>query len=227
MIGRRYEYAMLLSSLPVHSPQLFDVRQTPVSRIQLDKRLALLTRHDAEDLTRIEDLLHWSQLNNASDEFIVNKSLEILAAIQDPFLKKIIVWRLEFRTVLSALRLRHAGLEQPGKSSFYGMGQWLWLIRKNWEKPDFGLSAQLPWVARAEQLLAQDKTYELEKHLLSTVWEYYAREGNNHYFDFPAVVIYVLRWEISHRWTLYHAEQALKRFDAIVDRSIEGALPGF
>ncbi|PPD21513.1 MAG: hypothetical protein CTY24_07625 [Methylobacter sp.] len=227
MIGPRYEYAMLLSSLPMHPQQLLGVVQTPLSRIQLDKRLALLSRHDSEDLKRIEDLVHWSQIDDASDEFIINKSLEILSAIRDPFLKKIILWRLEFRTLLSALRLRHAGHEQPGKSGFCGVGQWLWLIRKNWDKPDFGLGARLPWLAYAQLLLAQNKTYELEKHLLTTVWQYYAREGNSHYFDFPAVVIYVLRWDISHRWTLYHTEQALTRFDSLVDECMDGALSGF
>ncbi|MFA5984038.1 MAG: DUF2764 family protein [Methylococcaceae bacterium] len=227
MLSQRYKYTMLLSSLPVQPLQLFSASQTSISRLQLDQRLALLDVQDSEDLKRIEELLHWSQIKNATDEFIVKKSLEVVAAINNPFLKKILTWRLEFRTLLAALRMRQAGVKQPARHGFHGIGRWLEHIEQNWQKNDFGLGLQVPWIVPAEQLLSQNKTYELEKLLLATIWQYYARECNSHYFDFPAVVIYVLRWDISYRWTLYHTEKATQRFDELVNAGIGNALPGF
>lgn len=227
MIAGRFKYTMLLASLPVHPPLLFSAHQTPVSRIQLDKRLTMLDARDSEDLMRIEELLRWSQIANATDDFIIKKSAEVVDSINDHFLKQIIIWRLELRTLLSALRMRHAGVAQPAKGCFPGIGRWLGDIEKNWHKNDFGIGRQVPWIIPAQQLLTQNKSYELEKLLFDLVWQYYAKEGNQHYFDFPAVVIYVLRWDITNRWTHYHAPEALKRFDELVEAGLDGLAIGF
>ena len=227
MIAGRFKYTMLLASLPVHPPHFFSVVQTPVSRIQLDKRLALLKLRDAEDLRRIEELLHWSQITNATDEFIIKKSAEVVGSINNHFVKQIIIWRLELRTLVSALRMRHAGVKKPPKSNFPGIGRWLGDIEKNWDKNDFGIGRQVPWIIPAQQLLSQNKSYELEKLLLDLVWQYYAKECTQHYFDFPAVVIYVLRWDITNRWTHYNADEAIKRFDELVDAGLEGFVLDF
>lgn len=227
MSSGRFKYAMLLASLPAHPHQLFSVSQPSVSRIQLDKRLALLDERDSEDLQRIEELLHWSQIKNASDEFIIKKSVEVVDSIRDHFLKSIIIWRLELRTLLSALRMRHAGFKPPPKHKFPGMGRWCDHIERNWDKNDFGIGHRLPWLMPAQQLLTQNKTYELEKLLLDLVWQYYAAECNQHYFDFPAVVIYVLRWDITNRWAHYHADEALKRFDELVEAELKDFVVDF
>jgi len=228
MIGKgRFKYTMLLASLPVHPPRLFSVIQTPLSRIQLDKRLALLDGKDSEDLRRIEELLHWSQITNATDEFIIKKSVEVVDSINDHFLKQIIIWRLELRTLLSALRMRHAGVRKPPKNTFPGIGRWLEYIEKYWDKNDFGIGHRVPWIIPAQQLLIQNKSYELEKLLLDLVWQYYAEKCSQHYFDFPAVVIYVLRWDIANRWSHYNADEAIKRFDELVDAGLEGFVADF
>lgn len=221
MIAGLFKYTMLLASLPAHPYLLFSTHQTPVSRIQLDKRLVLLDARDSQDLRRIEELLHWSQIANATDEFIIQKSAAVVDSINDHFLKKIIIWRLELRTLLSALRMRHAGAGQPAKGTFPGIGRWLSDIERNWHKDDFGIGRQLPWLVPAQQLLSQNKSYELEKLLLDLVWQYYAKEGIQHYFDFPAVVIYVLKWDITNRWTHYHADEAIKRFDGLVETALD------
>ncbi|WP_027158197.1 DUF2764 family protein [Methylobacter luteus] len=221
MIGERFKYTMLLASLPPHAPDLFSTTQTPVSRFQLDKRLALLEARDADDLRHIEELLHWAHAESRTDEQIIKKSQETMALIHDDFLKKLICWRLELRTLISALRKRHAGLPAPDKHAFAGFGKWPFFIVKNWHEHDFGVGYQVPWLSQAQELIAQNRSYALEKLLLNLVWQYYAREGSQHYFDFPAVVIYVLRWNVIHRWTNYNAASAAERFDQLVDAGIE------
>lgn len=220
MIGKRFKYTMLLTSLPPHAPDLFSTTQTPVSRIQLDKRLALLDDRDAEDLRRIEALLHWSHAGTGTDELIVRESHEKMALINDDFLRKMIYWRLELRTLVSALRKRHAGMPAPEKDTFAGFGKWPYFVVKNWHEPDFGVGHLVPWLSQAQELIAQNKIHALEKLLLNLVWQYYAREGSQHYFDFPAVVIYVLRWNVINRWTHYNTADAVRRFNRLVDAGI-------
>ncbi|MCL7421964.1 MAG: DUF2764 family protein [Methylobacter sp.] len=227
MIAERFKYTMLLASLPPHAPDLLSTTQTPVSRIQLDKRLALLDARDAEDLQRIETLLHWSHVGMGTDEEIVRKSHEMLELINDDFLKNLICWRLELRTLISALRKRHAGMPAPEKNTFAGFGKWPFFITRNWHEPDFGIAHLLPWLPQARELVAQNKSYELEKLLLNLVWQHCAREGSQHYFDFPAVVIYVLRWNVINRWANYNAANAIERFDQLVDAELQDFMLDF
>ncbi len=215
-----YGYAMLMASLPAHPVDLFSASQTPLSRIRLDARLKQLAEKDALDLMRIEELLQWSQIMAADDRFIVEKSGEVIAAIEDRFLRDLITWRLELRSVVVALRKRQAGFISDARTPFVGIGQWSGHIQKNWQKPDFGLGLRLPWLVQANQLLASGQVYRLEKLLLGVVWQHYAAVGSQHYFDFPAVVVYVLRWDITNRWAHYHAEAAVKRFDSLIDRAL-------
>ena len=212
---------MLMTSLPAHPPSLFSANQTPISKIRLEKHLTLLDERDAKDLSLIEELLFWSQVNEATDQFIIYKSKEVLNKVQDEFLRGVILWRLELRTLLSALRMHHAGIKQPKKNTFNGVGRWLGDIERNWDKNDFGLGHRVSWILPAQQMLSQHRTYELEKLLLGVVWQYYANECNQHYFDFPAVVIYVLRWDVIYRWTLYRADEAVRRFDKLVDDGLQ------
>lgn len=224
MADDRFKYTMLLSSLPVHPSNLFTTQQTPVSEIQLERRLTLLDADDARDLALIIGLLHWSKIKNWNEASIVKQSKAELEAIQNPFLKKIVCWRLELRTVLAALRRRHAGEISAPSSEFLGFGSWPGIIVKHWHEKDFGVGHRLPWLVEAAQLLEQNKTYALEQLLLNEVWRYYARVGSNHYFDFAAVVIYVLRWDVVNRWLSYNSEAAVQRFDDLVSAALPEAV---
>lgn len=222
MINARFKYTMLLSSLPLHPTHLFSAKQTPVSRIQLDNRLALLDDSDARDLMRIEKLLHWSKIITVQeDEGLVLQDKAELASIQNDFLRQIVLWRLELRTLISAMRRRHAG-ETSAPSVFHGFGDWPRLIKQHWHEKDFGIGYLLPWIHDANSLMEQNKTFELEKMLLNLVWQHYARVGSHHYFDFPAVVIYVLRWDVINRWSSYDKDLAIQRFDELIVEGLAG-----
>lgn len=222
MIGDRFKYAMLLSSLPVHPVNLFATKNTPLSRIQLDNRLSMLDETDAYDLNQIEDLLHWSRINEQDDEMIVQYNIQALAAIQKSFLKEIVSWRLELRTIISALRKRHAGAVLSANSVFHGFGKWPFLLKRRWQEPDFGVGHLLPWLPEANRLLENGDALGFEKLLLDLVWRHYSRVGSRHYFDFEAVVIYVLRWDVSQRWVSYNQKSALVRFDQLIAAGLAG-----
>ncbi len=217
-----FKYTLLLNSLPVHPVDLFEARQPPVSRIQLDKRLALLDAEDAEDLARIEALLHWSKMKELNDEAIVQQGMADWHSIRSPFLKEIVMWRLELRTILSALRRRRDDVILAADKHFYGFGDRLRFIRQHWRESALGLASIVPWVRQASELIEQDRSLELEKLMLEVVWRHYERVGQGHYFDFPAVVIYVLKWDVINRWSSYDKEHAMLRFDELISTGLEG-----
>lgn len=229
---RAFKYTMLMASLPLHPADLLSARQPPVSQIQLDKRLALLDKHDREELESIEQMLFWSHARDASSEEIIAQDNAALAMIKNPFLKQLVLWRLTTRTLVSGLRLRHAGFTPPSKNSFMGFGKWLPTMAKNWERPDFGINPiEVPWLSKANEFIVQNQSLELEKLLLTMSWHYYAKLSNQHTFDFEAVVIYVMRWDVINRWSHYNRdyfkETALANFNKLADASLSDCPTSF
>ena len=111
-------------------------------------------------------------------------------------------------------------------SVFHGFGKWPALLKKHWQEKDFGIGHLLPWVIDANTLIEQNDTLELEKYMLDLVWRHYARMGRDHYFDFAAVVIYVLRWDVINRWCNYNRELASARFEELVNAGLAGITVG-
>ena len=215
------KYALLITSLPSHKNSLFDEKHTPLSRIQLDKRLALLDEKDASDLLKIEGLLHWPQIKNEIDSTFVDETLSSIASIDNDFIKNIIIWRLELRIILAALRMRNQGLKQAPDEKLFGFDSWHFYISNYWHEADFGLSQRLPWVAKVNELLLAGKSFQLEELLLSIVWEHYQRQSLGHYFDFEAVIIYVLRRDMISRWSGNDKTLALTRFNHLLDSGLQ------
>lgn len=216
MINQGFKYTLLLSSLPPQPSELFSSRLPVISRIQLDKRLTLLDVDDSQDLIRIEGLLHWSKMHELDDATIIKTGELQLSRIRSSFLREVVLWRLELRTLLTALRRRQAGENISPDDPFYGFGEHLQFIRRHWQKPDFGLGNTLPWLKQAQQFIAEDKPLALDKLMLELNWKHYARLSLGHYFDFPAVVLYVLRWYLIDRWVSYNKDRALSRFNELI-----------
>lgn len=223
MMNDAFCYAMLLSSLPQHPTDLFAATRPPLSRIQLDHRLSMLKPHHAQQLALIEQLMYWRKLHNVDDAALLKNIAQQLPQVSDPFLRDLVSWRLRLRTVIAALRTRALARESYDSSRFPGFGPDVWRIRRHWQEADFGLGRTMPWVQQAKQLVDAGESYALEKLILGLIWQHYARITNGHYFDFAAVVIYVLRWDIIQRWSSYNREKALARFDALVDDAIDQA----
>ncbi len=217
----RNRYALLISSLPPHKHNLFATEHLPVTQIQLNKRLQWLDEKDAQDLSLINDLLYWSTLSAVSDDDFVAHALQTLPKVSNTFFKQMILWRLEMRTLITALRHRQQGRVPASEKDVSGFGRWPLILSRNWQHHDFGLGRHFPWLAQAAELISQHNSLELEKLLLNLVWQQYERQGNGHYFDFEAVVIYVLRWDIINRWRQCDPQQALTRFNRMVDTCMQ------
>ena len=215
-------YLTLLTSLPAHGP-LFGAKQTPLSRLRLRMRLDWLEPEDAEDLARLTALIDWHHLRfGVGDEDLVREAEHGIAQIHNPFARDLIVWRLELRTLIAALRGRHAGTGPPSRGRRWGFGRWVPHIARNWGEPHFRLERVYPWLPEAKRLLDDGDPSGLERLLLGTVWTHLGRVGAGHAFDFEAVVVYVARWDLVARLTRHDADAALARFDALLEAALEG-----
>ena len=215
-------YAMLMAGLQPHPLSLWDLKNKPVSRIHLERRLSLLQDQDRQQLEKIVSVLHWARMDaeNSSDAQIAAAAERVIQSIDNPLLRETIIWRMELRTIITAIRRRKLGMDAPSKNERWGYGQVVPFIRKNWQIEDFALSHRFAWIKQAKILFETEQSVELEKLLLNLSWQHYERVGHVHYFDFEAVVIYVLRWNIVHRWVQCDEEIAMHQFEELVNKGM-------
>lgn len=216
-------YAMLVCYLPPLPVSPFATRQAPLSRLQLDRRLALLSAEDAGQLATLESMAHWDRIPLAtSEQHFLAEAQHTLHRLSRPTLREMLRWRLELRTLVGALRRRHRGLPAPGPEEGFGFGQCVDAIRRHWEEPDFRLGHRHPWVSAANDQLRAGNHNGLERLLFSVVWDHYTRLAWDHHFDFEAIVLYVLRWNLIDRLTRHDAKAATQRFKALLAQGLEG-----
>lgn len=214
---------MLVSSLPSLG-KTFQVEMPPISRFQLDKRLKLLTPAHAALLAEIERVLHWDHLNSHYDDGeLIESALMLLSKLHEKHfetIRDIIQWRLNFRTLLAALRYRQRGDDNSSLAGTWGVGTLTRHIENHWQHPCFNLQSRYPCLPQAYKQLLQDDTMGLEQTLFNASWEYMHRCASGHFFDFTTVVKYVLMWNILARWSSYDADSGVKNFEDLVSFSM-------
>ncbi|MDD7805261.1 MAG: DUF2764 family protein [Endozoicomonas sp. (ex Botrylloides leachii)] len=221
-------YYTLLTSLP-HIDSLFDSKVTPLSRLQLDRRLSMLSREDMETLVKVEQIMQWSHLDHdVKEEALIKLASQLVNGFNSPCLRELINWRLDMRSVVAALRRITRG-EQAPSISRWSYGTRYAYIRRNWSSPTLGLQSTFPWITDAVACFEKKEHYKLEKILLGTIWSKLNELGANHRFDFEAVIIYVLRWSLVARWTTYEGKRAVTRFRELTELALgefSAQLPG-
>ena len=209
------EYITLITSLPSLG-RSYDVEQTPISRYQLEKRLALLTDEHCLLLEKVEKVLHWDHLNSHYDdgELIdgVHQLAKQLQCSGLHTLNELIQWRLNLRTLLAALRYRQRGEDFSESKRQWGVGGLVRHIENNWAHPQFNLQGRFDWLESVANALQKKDTMLVERLLFTATWNCLARVGNDHYFDFTAVVRYVLMWNLVSRWASYDVDKGAARF---------------
>lgn len=215
-------YVMLVSSLP-HLGPLFRSKQTPLSRMKLQERLRLLREEDAAQLAQIEAVMHWSHHPiERTDAQIMAQTVALLEKLDSDTLREVVRFRMEQRTIVAALRRRRLGLDAPPRNVSWGMTPWLDHIVRHWRAPYFALEHVFPWIKVAVELMQKNDLIGLERLLMARVWERCAQAAQTHHFDFEAVVLYVLRWNIIDRWTRYEGHLAAQRFESLVAEGLGG-----
>lgn len=212
------KYITLIASLP-HLGQLFTATQTPLSRLKLENQLTLLETEDATLLRQIEDLLRWSSLERTDAE-IVATARRLLQQLPSPVLRDVVQFWLELRTAVAALRRRKRGEGPPQPGELWGYGRWIPMMVSHWSEPGFRLEGVFPWILEANRFWNVGDSMSLERLLFGAVWNKLSLAAAGHEFDFEAVALYVLRWNLMDWWTSYDGKTAVKRFTALVDTGI-------
>ena len=221
------QYTMLIAGLPYHA-SLFAAKQTPLSRLKLEARLRVLEEDHAQQLKLVTDMIRWGPLQALKDDAAaVNIARRDVDRVESPTLRRIVRDRLEMRTMVIALRKRTRGDPAPSTRQRWGYGRWLDTISRNWSDPGFRLERAFPWILDANKLFRDQDVLGMERLIMGTAWDQLGRATEGHVFDFEAVTIYVLRWDLIARWTSYDAEKAAQRFASLMESGLGDAVTLF
>ena len=214
---RGIEYVQLMAGLPALGPILV-AKAAPINRVRLQARLrGLLRPEHLAEIKAAASILVWPRdAGKSTDADFVRHSQKVISTLKSETLRRLVYDRLEQRTVVAALRRRHAKQDAPGARESWGYGQYVDRIRANWRDPYFGLATSLKWLPAVKDKLDKGDATGLERLLLETAWRRADRMVGAHHFDFEAVALYVVRWDLLDRWTRYDAEAAGARFGALI-----------
>lgn len=227
------EYVALLTSLP-HLNDPFRYQRPPITRVQLGKRLNQLSTDHRRLVDELARIFYWGAIGlDKDDSELVRRAYKALdwvdyLGMQD--LHEWLLWRMDLRTVMAALRLRERQrLDQgreatPPAGTHWGYGRYTHHIRQHWTLPGFGLEGRYPWISQARAALQARETLTLEKILLGETWNYYSRQRPDRPYSLPAVWLYLMQWDLVDRWTRYESEQATQRFHGLVEHGIAAPL---
>lgn len=208
-------YYTLVASLPA-MPRHFEVDRLPITEPRLMKRLEMLKAGDAEVVEQLRRFLLWDrQPPDRTDDDMIAHYGKFMSTTTNRMARHIVAYRIDVRTIMSGLRRRRRGLPPPP-----GIGQWVEHIRRNWEHPDFKLGWQYPWIVQVNSLLGTTDCLAVERVLLDVAWTHWMKLSEHHFFTFEAVLLYLARWEIIHRWISQNVMLGRQRFGQLITESL-------
>ena len=211
-------YIALIASLP-SSERLFASKQPPLSRLRLERRLSAMSVEDRALLASIEHVMSWrSYAMEATAADAQARAKTVLATTDSETLRAIVMERMDLRTVIAALRRRERGDGAP--SGVWSASRLAGHILSHWSDPTFKLDNRMPWLRGALELMTKKDPLGLERYLLEITLRQLQRHAGRHLFDVEAVIIYVLKWNISDRWARADARAATGRFETLVHQAL-------
>lgn len=214
-------YITLMASLPALGPMLA-AKHAPINRIRLESRLRQLHPEHRSELQSVADLLAWHRLPlTGVDAEFVRHAGRVIPSLKSETLAVLTRDRMELRTLVAALRRRHQGHDAPAADVLWGYGRFLNRIRANWREPGFGVEQSFRWILSAHTALENQESTRLEHILIEAAWRQAERLSVSHHFDFEAVALYIVRWNLLNRWTRYDAQAAAARFQELLTDALE------
>lgn len=208
-------YYMLIASLPP-LPQPFDSGPLPITRKTLRERLGLLTEDDHQLVRQLAAFFAWDrQTLDSSDESVLQTHSQLMEEIGEPFVRQIIRYRFEMRTIVAALRRKRDGEGPPA-----GIPPLDQLIRRHWDAPNFGLSRRYRWIDPFISACEKGKLVKAQHILYTDLWTTWTRFGQSYHFTFETILLYLARWEIVERWTSQNADRGRERYDELIRETL-------
>lgn len=212
-------YYTLITSLPRHGRQ-FKVKETAISRVQLEKRLKLIPENERNILTQVENVIWNSWFSPELPSSETYSRAQKLFSLRNSFLNEIIHWHFNVRSLFVALRLRRRQPSPPPNQKNYPFGDLTIRLINNWHEPTFGLQHIYPWLPEVNKMIINNETAALEDILLTKLWKHLDVVECGHYFDFEAVIIYLLRWNIVNYWSRFNEIAAVECMNELADQAI-------
>lgn len=210
-------YYMLMASLPRHDRQ-FTVKDTPISELQLKKRLTLLSAPDKQTVNETVRFVWDSRFSgDISLESVLHDAKKLLA-LNNVFINNLVQWHLDVRSLLTALQFRRSHKTPPAKPIWHSRLNNAILSR--WNQADFGMKGVLPWFPGLAKKFAENETDSLENMILDVYWRYLNILEAGHYFDLEAVIIYLLRWHIVRYWSEFNGDKALDHINTLAGKAV-------
>jgi hypothetical protein len=214
-MGKQSYYTLLASLPPL--PRFDQAERLPITRERLEQRRGMLSPQDSELFERAAAFLAWQrQTATRTDQEMIAKFKQLAQQLSHPTLSAIFEFPIDQRTIMAALRRRHRGLATPIPGDLWGVGRFVSHIQRNWDDLNFKLAAVYPWIPRARAHLEAGETLALERLLKTVLWDHVDRSIQPYDFGFGAVLVYMIKWDILHRWLAYDVEDAKVRFEELV-----------
>lgn len=208
-------YHWFISSLP-HMPRSFDVEHVPISGIRLQERLRMLGDDDKNTVEQVQRFLLWDrQQPERTDEDVQMEYDRLMSSVSNPLVRDIITYRMDVRTITSALRRRRLGFGPPT-----AVGQYVDHIRKHWNHSDFRLQREHPWISGVREALNASKPLSVERQLLNATWDRWVKLSDGFYFSFETILLYLARWEIVDRWTRLDESAGRQKFENLLAQTM-------
>lgn len=209
-----FVYPMVLAALPRHS-DLFIAKRPPVTRLGLERRLRMLPLEDQAEIAAIEEVLDWKRARIHGEEAeALAWAKAVITRVRSAAVAELLADRIDFRAIMAALRRRARGEASPGNELAWPRGELGARIRRHWREADFRIGSGHAWVRRVEPLMRAGETLAVERTLFAEAWRRLARAALFYPQGYEAIVIYVMRWSLIHRWTQYRSDAAATRFDS-------------
>jgi len=222
-----HSYYTLVASLPF-LPRFDRAERLPINRVRLYDRLKMLQPEDAEIVKHVNAFLGFDHLPVIpSGPEIAGHYETLKASHPDASFWRILRFPIDLKTVLTGLRRRHLGHPRPGDGEPWGIGPLTGAIRRNWERPDFGLAPVFPWLLPAREQIESGEALALQKMTFDLVWEHVDRVSQGMEFRFDAVLAYLFKWDLLERWLSYNEEEAGVRFQELLTEALDGQEPIF
>ncbi|MBT8138594.1 MAG: DUF2764 family protein [Gammaproteobacteria bacterium] len=209
------DYTELICSLP-HLVDPFKYQRQSISFVQLQKRMNMLQYDDYRWISQFLRLFYWGEIRlDVDEEQLVRAANRFMDEVPCPDIKYWLLWRMDVRTIIAALRRRRDGETAP-LTNDWGFGRYLHHIRSNWSAPCFKLEHRFTFLPQVNQLLAAGESYSLEKVLLEAIWDFFSNCSPRNSNGLAMVVLYLLKWNLIEQWSQCNSTTGAERFDNLV-----------
>ena len=218
----RHQYYMLVASLPA-LPRFDQAERLPINRERLLSRGTLLAPEDDLLVSCAGNFMGWfTESGERSDAQMVACYDRLAPMVAQRGMWPLFELPVNLKTIMVALRRRLRGYGSPSGSEPWGVGPLVAHIRRQWNDPDFKLSAVYPWILQVRTYLEKGMALELEHFSLGLVWDRFSLSLPGGPFGIEAFVAYLFKWGILQRWLSYDSEGARQRFEELVVEVTDG-----